>query len=266
MPDVPIALFTDAARLGIPLNGVFDPVVELESVHRRSKVDCLMNSPFERTLFLDGDVSVLEDVSELFDLLERFDIAGLVHKSGQGPLERWGIGANALTISETYFRSSEGDSPGGRSYEQAHIAMAHAHARNRAATRAVWTRALPDTFPQFNTGVVVFRRTPQTHTLLRAWSDSYQAAGFRKDQVTLRELLWASDLRLATLPPEYNIRYPKYLWLWGRREARPRICHFRRYSFVDRSEWLIHLGQRMIGWPRRLATGLLQSRREGDVS
>ncbi len=37
----------------------------------------------------------------------------------QGPLERWGIGANVLTISETYFRSSEGDSPGGRSYEQA---------------------------------------------------------------------------------------------------------------------------------------------------
>lgn len=48
---------------------------------------------------------------------------GLVHKPGQGPLERWGNGANVLKISETYFRSSEGDSPGGRSYEQAHVGV-----------------------------------------------------------------------------------------------------------------------------------------------
>lgn len=219
MPDVPIALFTDAPLLGVALPEMFDPVIELESVHHRSKVDCLMKSPFERTLFLDADIRVLEDVSELFDLLERFDIA-----------------------------------------------MAHAHARNRAATRAVWTHALSDAFPQFNTGVIAVRRNPQTHALLQTWSKSYKAAGFRKDQVTLRELLWASDLRLATLPPEYNIRYPKYLWLWRRREARPRICHFRRYSFVSRSEWLIHLGQRMIGWPRRVASALVRSQRNSDVS
>ncbi len=54
------------------------------------------------------------------EMTETMIAEGLVHKPGQGPLERWGIGANVLTISETYFRSSEGDSPGGRSYEQAH--------------------------------------------------------------------------------------------------------------------------------------------------
>jgi hypothetical protein len=219
MPAVPVALFTDAVQLGIPLSGVFDPVIELASVHHRSKVDCLMNSPFERTLFLDADIRVLEDVSELFDLLERFDFA-----------------------------------------------MAHAHARNRAATRAVWTRALPDAFPQFNTGVVAVRRNAQTQALLQDWSNSYKAAGFRKDQVTLRELLWNSDLRLATLPPEYNIRYPKNLWLWSRREARPRICHFHRYSFSKRSDWLIHLGKRIVGWPRRVAVRLLRSQQSGNVS
>ena len=75
MPEVPIALFTNAGQLGVTLSEVFDPVIELESVHHRSKVDCLMNSPFEKTLFLDADIRVLEDVSELFDLLERFDMA-----------------------------------------------------------------------------------------------------------------------------------------------------------------------------------------------
>lgn len=219
MPDLPIALFTDAARLGIPVGKPFNQVINLESVHHRSKVDCLMNSPFEHTLFLDADIRVLEDVSELFDLLERFDIA-----------------------------------------------MTHAHARNRRATRAVWNRALPDCFPQFNTGVIMVRRNVQTQALLEAWSDSYRTAGFRKDQVTLRELLWASDLRVATLPPEYNIRYPKYLWLWGRREARPRICHFHRYSFVTRQEWLAHLGKRLVGWPRRMASGLLRFLRGGGTA
>lgn len=219
MPNVPIALFTDASQLGVGLDEVFDQVIELKSVHHRSKVDCLMNSPFERTLFLDADIRILEDVSELFDLLERFDVA-----------------------------------------------MAHAHARNRAATRAIWTRDLSDAYPQFNTGVIAVRRNPQTSRLLEAWSDSYKEAGFRKDQVTLRELLWNSDLRIATLPPEYNVRYPKYLWLWSRREARPRICHFRRYSFVTRREWLIFLGRRIISWPRRMASSLLRSLRGGDVS
>lgn len=213
MPEIPIALFTDAGRLGVAVSGIFDPVIALDAAHRRSKVDCLMNAPFERTLFLDADIRVLEDVSEVFELLDRFDIA-----------------------------------------------MAHAHARNRAATRAVWTRALPDAFPQFNTGVVAVRRSPLTRALLQAWSDSYKSAGFRKDQVTLRELLWESDLRIATLPPEYNIRYPKYLWLWGRTEARPRICHFHRYSFVSSSAWLAHLGRRMAGWPRRAVAGLLRRR------
>ena len=219
MPDVPIALFTNATQLGVNVSDVFNQVIELESVHHRSKVDCLMNSPFERTLFLDADIRVLEDVSDLFDVLERFDIA-----------------------------------------------MAQAHARNRPATRAVWNQELPDAFPQFNTGVLVVRRNAQTQTLFQNWSESYKAAGFRKDQVTLRELLWNSDLRLATLPPEYNIRYPKNLWLWARKEARPRICHFHRYSFANRSDWLIYLGKRLIGWPRRMASKLVHAQRNRDAS
>jgi len=219
MPDIPIALFTNAGDLGVALSDVFDQVIELESVHHRSKVDCLMNSPFERTLFLDADIRVLEDVSDLFSLLDNFDIA-----------------------------------------------MAQAHARNRIATRAVWTVDLPDAFPQFNTGVIAVRRTAQTQALFEDWSRSYKEAEFRKDQVTLRELLWLSDLRLATLPPEYNIRYPKNLWLWSKREARPRICHFYRYSFEKRSDWLLDLAKRTLGWPRCVASRLVRPFRQNRKS
>ena len=182
MPDIPIALFTDEqAQAEV---GLFDLVLGIDAPHRRSKVDCLVRSPFKRTLYLDADIRLRCDVGELFDLLDVFDIA-----------------------------------------------MAHAHARNRPATRAVWRRPLPDAFPQFNTGVILVRRTAGTEALLHEWALAYRAAGLAKDQVTLRELLWTSGLRIATLPPEYNLRYPKYLWLWSRHEARPRICHFRRYGF-----------------------------------
>jgi hypothetical protein len=109
------------------------------------------------------------------------------------------------------------------------IALAHAHARNRAATLAVWRQALPDAFPQFNSGVIAWRRNAATQALLEAWPQHYREAGFFKDQVTLRELLWASELRIATLPPEYNIRYRHMLLHWrrNRKEAIPRILHLR---------------------------------------
>lgn len=203
-PGLAMALFTDdvalAGQAGMgQAGGLFAQVLDIRNAHHRSKIDCMARSPFARTLFLDADIRVLADISDLFHLLDRHDIA-----------------------------------------------MAHAHARNRPETRAVWKTPLPDAFPQFNTGVMAYRLTPEVQSLFADWQAAYRTARFRKDQVTLRELLWHSDLRVATLPPEYNIRYPKYLWLWSRREARPRICHFYRYGFDSRTTWLRALAGQML--------------------
>src|SRR5262245_6664806 len=40
--------------------------------------------------------------------------------------------------------------------ERFDIALAHAHARNRTETRAIWRKELPDAFPQLNSGVMLF--------------------------------------------------------------------------------------------------------------
>jgi hypothetical protein len=45
----------------------------------------------------------------------------------------------------------------------------------------------------------------------------------------LRELLWGSDLRLHILPPEYNIRYERYLSFWDPKEAVPQILHLAKF-------------------------------------
>lgn len=199
-PGLAIALFTDDVALVPQVGaGLFAHVLDIRNVHHRSKIDCMARSPFARTVFLDADIRVRADITDLFALLDRHDIA-----------------------------------------------MAHAHARNRPQTQAIWQTALPDAYPQFNTGVMAYRLTPEVQTLFIRWKEAYRAAGFRKDQVTMRELLWHAELRVATLPPEYNIRYPKYLWLWSRREARPRICHFYRYGFDNRTAWLRALAGRRL--------------------
>jgi sulfur relay (sulfurtransferase) DsrF/TusC family protein len=178
-PDLGIQLFTDC--LDIP-DGIYDHIAPITNPHMRSKVDFISQSRFERTLYLDTDIRIVEDISEMFSLLDRFDIA-----------------------------------------------VAHAHLRNHSSTSQLWRCEIPDSFPQMNGGIILFRNSPQVMQLLGDWSTAYKEAGFKKDQVTLRELLWLSDLRIATLPPEYNIRYPKYLKVWKQHEARPRILHYARF-------------------------------------
>jgi hypothetical protein len=75
LPDVPILLFTDqapGARDG------FDKVIQLSAPHPKAQINkliAMMQSPFEKTLLLDTDTYVCADISDLFALLERFDVA-----------------------------------------------------------------------------------------------------------------------------------------------------------------------------------------------
>jgi hypothetical protein len=180
LPNLPVDIFTDSPD--VLESGLFDRVEIIDSPHRRSKVDYLSRTRFERTLYLDTDTRVIEDISDLFGLLERFDIA-----------------------------------------------MAHAHARNRRTHVEQWQIELPQSFPQLNGGVILYRSSERTLDFLQSWSSAYHEAGFSKDQTTLRELIWSSDLRLYVLPPEYNVRYEKYVRIWSPSEATPKILHYRRF-------------------------------------
>jgi hypothetical protein len=96
-----------------------------------------------------------------------------------------------------------------------------------APTRAIYeVEGVPDSFPEFNTGVILFRRSPDMQAVLSGWADLYsrhlervdrgalrwlQPADRRwhrlNDQGAFREALYRSSLRIATLPPEYNCRF-----------------------------------------------------------
>ena len=56
------------------------------------KLDSLISSPYDKTLFLDSDTLVLDDLEELFDLLDKFDLV-LCH--GHNRSQRYRLISNA---------------------------------------------------------------------------------------------------------------------------------------------------------------------------
>ena len=177
-PWLAIDLYTDEPAV----DGPFDRVVRFSGGHLRSKVDHLVSTRFQRTLYLDSDTRVVADLKPMFELLSRFDMA-----------------------------------------------IAHAHARNAGRQKEIWRREISEAFPQHNGGVILYRGEGKTLEFMKNWSAAYHEAGFKWDQITLRELMWMSDLAIYVLPPEYNIRYRKYLDIWTDREAVPKILHLEEY-------------------------------------
>jgi len=174
MPGLPVTLFCDQ----IMSDQLLDQVVPVERNHwdPSVKIDHIANSPYEHTLFLDADTYITGDLSELLSILDRFDVA-----------------------------------------------LAHSPVRTSYRPDAV-----PDSFPEFNSGVILFRQSTSVRDLFSRWADYYARdlerlrrgeIGWRRahentfyhgdlpDQPTLREALYCSDLRVATLPPEYNCRF-----------------------------------------------------------
>ena len=74
MPEIPILLCTDQSE--VPEN-LF---VQVRLIHSPTysffdKIVPLSESPFERTIFLDTDTVIVADISDLFEVLERFELA-----------------------------------------------------------------------------------------------------------------------------------------------------------------------------------------------
>ena len=195
-PAVPIHLFVDAAShaaLGLAQDpGPFTSIGIIENPHRRSKVDYMCRTPFERTLYLDSDTSVERDISDIFGVLERFDLAAV-----------------------------------------------HAMHRNSSMGKEFWKEQLPQAFPQFNTGVILYRNSPAVLRMLEQWGKAFAESGHRHDQPTFRELVWHSDIRSIALPPEYNVRYIKYKYIWSLAEAVPMIYHMKHYHRGWQRAWLV---------------------------
>ncbi|HCQ64623.1 MAG TPA: hypothetical protein DIU07_05340 [Rhodobacteraceae bacterium] len=178
-PDLPIDLFTESPEAAEA--GLFDAVHRIVDPHPRSKLDCMARTRFDRTLFLDADTLVLTPLGDLFEVLDRFELA-----------------------------------------------LAHDVRRATALIRESAGGPTPYAFPQLNSGVVLYRRSPRMLAFLAEWARRFTVAGGSRDQPVLKAMLWESDLRFWVLPPEFNLRRMPMLDAWEPGDVLPTILHSHR--------------------------------------
>jgi len=85
------------------------------------------------------------------------------------------------------------------------IAVAHSQPEHRTVGKPI--PEIPLAFPEFNCGVIAYK--PSALHMLKNWYYLYTSGRVPNsgDQGAFRHAAYFSDLRIATLPPEYNNRY-----------------------------------------------------------
>lgn len=73
------------------------------------------------------------------------------------------------------------------------------------------THGLPPSFPEFNTGVILFRKSPASTRFLETWRDAYRhdkqsPTPPKHDQPSFRRALFRSELRFTPLSSRWNFR------------------------------------------------------------
>ena len=173
MPDLPITVFSQ-----FPIESPnFDKVIRVEGSQDGfyDKTLFIQQTPYERTLFVDADIYVVEPVPELFTILDQFDFAA---------------------THEEYLNTDW------------------------------WNRYprpdIPLSFPEFNTGILAYKRSAQMESVLKDWSELYRLflenhPGQKiNDQPFFRAAVYGGQARAATLTREYNCKFRGQGYLNGR--------------------------------------------------
>lgn len=142
------------------------------------KIQCMIHScealDFDQFLFLDSDARIMKSGAlEVFDLLNQFDIA-VAH----------------APVRHVFFHRPE-------------LSNLYSHPKNDTHP------PVPLCFPEFNTGVILFKKT--CISLFKKWQELYLNDFIKHphDQGSFRRAVYFSNLRIATLAPEYNDRRNK---------------------------------------------------------
>lgn len=94
-------------------------------------------------------------------------------------------------------------------------------------------RDVPASFPEYNSGVMLYRDSAALRAFLGLWRQAYAALGHKADQRSFRDTLWTSEMRIAVLTPRYNARRFDPV-AWFLRGERPVILHMNRYHPTKR--------------------------------
>jgi len=97
-----------------------------------------------------------------------------------------------------------------RILERFDVAAAHAPYRINIASGNSPIPEISRAYPEFNGDLILYNNTPKVRQQIAEWHRLYETNEFDHphDQGTFRYVMYFSDLRIATLPPEYNYRGP----------------------------------------------------------
>ena len=135
-----------------------------------------------------------------------------VHYMGRSPYER-----TLFLDSDTYVAADIADLFELLDYFDIGVA----HAPHRAARSPVQRKKferIPASFVMMNTGVILFKKSERAAAFFSDWLRSYQEdieLFEYNDQTSFREAVYQSELRVVTLPPEYNYRFHKRLCIYA---------------------------------------------------
>lgn len=204
-PELPVCVFVSDLKLSIDERAE-KILIKKPTFSFFDKIYAIKNSPFEFTLFLDTDTFVCEEIIDIFEMLNSFDVCLAIDPSA------W------------------------KSYHSPGYSLKY---------------KVPETFPEFNTGVFAFRANKNVFDLIGMWELLYQENRTSLDQPTFRIALYKSNVRICPLIPEYNLRInsgPVCV------QIAPKIFHARikKKDFLKKYQLLSHpllKGQRILYTP-----------------
>jgi hypothetical protein len=165
MPEMPVTVLTDLERQWPNIDNVISITSSGDGF--KDKILFMPQSPYSYTLFMDTDTYVCGAFSEIFPILDKFDIAAI-----HDPFRR------------------------------------HAGWVRRFAQFAP---DVPAAFAEMNTGIILYKKSPQMEDFFTEWLKLYEDQPARDkltaDQPFFRVALYRSNLRVATLPHEYNCQF-----------------------------------------------------------
>jgi len=200
-PNLSITIFTDHNLT----NDCFDIVKKLpiNNFTFRCKQEFLKDTPYEKTLYLDTDTFINDNIEDLFDMVPRFDVC-MVHDYARKRI----INEKHPNLPNYYLFSSHND-----------------------------YKKIPYAFPEYNGGVMLYHKSEKVWNFIDYWKKKYDSLKNRTtyDQPSLRISLWDCDIKIHSLPLEYNTRSKKIktkninyrkLGLFQENHLLPRIYHW----------------------------------------
>ncbi len=215
VPDLPVTLFSD---LDVK-SSYFDRIIKIKNpvFGFEDKIRQMPKTPYDLTLFLDTDTYICDDISELFDLLDRFDIAARhANRRKQYFIENVPGSFTELNSGVVVFKKSN------------ELKLLFSN------WLKFYLRDKKKDLSELYTSEII-RYCPETQT-----RESKVKVGFKKkidylkkrkfprginDQPTFREALYKSKLRMAILPSKYNMRKKGFV------NGKVKIIHGRYWDF-----------------------------------